>query len=171
MGSTEAAAYDMMRAHHRALTEQFAELVSAVAESAAAGRPAGGAARLAAFLTEHVLPHAVAEEQTIYRAAADHPELAETIIAMTAEHAALSAAARGLAAMTDDTTAAARAAQLGAVFEAHVARENDVVLPALLADPSADLTELMAQMHHHMRAATPAAAEGQPAVTARGAGR
>jgi iron-sulfur cluster repair protein YtfE (RIC family) len=172
---SEAAAYDMMRAHHRALTEQFGELVRAVAESAAAGQPSGGAARLAAFLTEHVLPHALAEEQTIYTAAAEHTELAETIIGMTAEHEALAAAAGNLAGMTDDTAAAAQAAQVGALFAAHVARENDVVLPALLADPDADLAELLTELHQRTRAATPpantAATAGRLAGSAGGAGQ
>ena len=125
-------------------------------------------AGLIAYLAGEVLPHAAAEEKTIYPAAA-RAGLAGTVEEMIAEHVTLSSASARLAAVTDGPAAAGQARQIAALFTAHAARENDVLLPALLDDKSADLAALLEQMHGnaghqqaHDHAAAPAAA-GQAA--------
>ena len=104
-------------------------------------------AGLIAYLAEEVLPHAAAEEKTIYPAAAAHAGLADTVGEMIAEHVTLSAAGARLAALTDGTAAAEQAQQIAGLFAAHASRENDVLLPALLADESVDLAGLLGRMH------------------------
>lgn len=145
MTITGTEAYEAMRTHHRMLSEQLAAHVTAVSE-AAATRPAA-VASLVAYLAEEVLPHATAEEQTIYPAAATHAGLAGIVSAMTAEHKALSAAAERLADLTCSAAAAEQATQIAELFAKHAARENDVLLPALLADRDVDLAALLALMH------------------------
>ena len=148
MTITGTEAYEAMRTHHRMLSEQLAAHVSAVSEAAAAGRPHQAAvAGLVAYLAGEVLPHAAAEEQTIYPAASEHTDLVGTVSAMTAEHKALSAAAERLARLTGGAAAAGQARQIAELFAEHAARENDVLLPALLADHDVDLAALLAQMH------------------------
>jgi hypothetical protein len=137
-----------MLGHHRVLGEQLTERVSAVSAAAAAGRPHDAAvAGLIAYLAGEILPHAAAEEATIYPAAAALDGLAGTVSEMTAEHKVLSEAAGRLAETPSAAGAARLAEELAGLFAGHVAKENDVLLPALLASPDTDLPALLADMH------------------------
>jgi uncharacterized protein (DUF2249 family) len=154
-------AYEAMRTHHRVLSEQLSTRAAAVSEAVTAGRPHQAAvASLVAYLAGEVLPHAAAEEQAIYPAAALHGGLIGTVSEMLAEHHTLSAAAGALTGLADGTTAAGQARQIAELFAAHAARENDVLLPALLADHDVDLAALLAQMHRRAEEAARAAPPG-----------
>ncbi len=149
--TTGTEAYKAIRAHHRTLSEHLAQHVSAVSEAVASGQPHDPAvAGLLAFLDADVLPHALAEEQTIYQAAAAVAGLADLVSLMTGEHKELGAAAGRLADAPDGTAAVGQARQLAELFAVHVSRENDVLLPALLADEETDLVTLLADMHHYV---------------------
>ena len=158
MTITATEAYEAMRTHHRVLGEQLTERADAVSGAVGAGQPHGAAvAGFIAYLAGEVLPHAAAEERTIYPAAAARAELADVLGEMIAEHVTLSAGGARLAALTDGAAAAEQAQQIAGLFAAHAARENDLVLPALLADQSVDLAALLDQMHHDAgHAGTPA---------------
>lgn len=146
-------AYEAMCAHHQVLTEQLSSRVAAVSEAVTAGRPHQAAvARVIAFLAGEVLPHAAAEEETIYPAAAEHAELIGAINEMVTEHTTLSVAAETLAGLADGAAAAERAEQIADIFTVHAARENDVLLRALLA-AEVDLAALLAQMHSSLEEA------------------
>lgn len=149
MAMTVTEAYEEIRAHHRALGEQLAERAEAVSNAVAAGRPhAAAIGGFIAYLAGEVLPHAAAEEKTIYPVAAAHADLVGMVGEMSAEHATLSAAGGRLAVLTDGGAAAGQARQIADMFAAHAAKENDVLLPALLADATVDLVALLAQIHH-----------------------
>jgi uncharacterized protein (DUF2249 family) len=156
-------AYEAMREHHKRLGKELAGRADAVSGDVAAGRPYGAAvAGLVAYLAEEVLPHAAAEEKTIYPAAA-RAGLASTVAEMTAEHVTLSALGAQIATLPGGEAAAGQAQQIAGLFTAHAARENDVLLPALLADKSADLPGLLAQLHDSTgHDETPVPAAGQP---------
>ena len=146
---TATEAYETMLEHHKRLGEGLAGRADAVSGAVAAGKPYGAAvAGLVAYLAEEVLPHAAAEEKTIYLAAAQ-AGLASTVGEMIAEHVTLSALGARVTTLTDGEAAAGQAQQIAGLFTAHAARENDVLLPALLADKSVDLAGLLAQMHDH----------------------
>jgi uncharacterized protein (DUF2249 family) len=82
---------------------------------------------------------------------------------MTAEHVTLSALGAQIATLPGGEAAAGQAQQIAGLFTAHAARENDVLLPALLADKSADLPGLLAQLHDSTgHDETPVPAAGQP---------
>lgn len=146
--NTATEAREAILAHHRLLSENLGQHVAAVSQAASGDQPYEPAvAGLVAYLAQEVLPHALAEEETIYRAAV-RAGLAGTVSEMTGEHREITAMAERLASLPGASAAAAQALQLAGLFERHVSRENDVLLPALLADQDTDLAALLAGLHH-----------------------
>lgn len=147
---TEVEAFQSMVAHHRRLEEGLTARAAAVV-AAAEGDGASyrqPVATLVAFMAEEVLPHARAEERTIYQVAATHPGRYGLVREMVAEHRALAAAVERLATVTDGPAAARQARQLATSFVAHVTKENDALLPPLLADDQVDLARVLEELHH-----------------------
>jgi uncharacterized protein YeaO (DUF488 family)/iron-sulfur cluster repair protein YtfE (RIC family) len=148
MAMTAAQACETMRAHHRALREQLAARAGAVSGAVASGGPYEAAVgRFIAYLAGMVLPHAAAEEKTIYPLAEGHAELAAMIGEMTAEHITLSAAGSRLAVLTDGRAAAGQAMQIAELFATHATKENDVLFPVLLKHGSPDLASALGRLH------------------------
>jgi iron-sulfur cluster repair protein YtfE (RIC family) len=104
-------------------------------------------AELVAYLAQEVLPHAVAEERTIYQAAATKADLAQTVAGMVDEHRQLGSLTERLATAGDGVAAVAAATAIGTLFAGHVVKENELLLPALAADTEADLAGLLVEMH------------------------
>jgi len=156
MAVTEAEAYAAMLARRKALDEGLKERADAVLAAVTSARPYEMAvADVITYLAEEVLPHATAEEKAIYPAAAKHADIGE----MTTEHVFLSVASSRLAALTDGPAAVEQARQIADLFSAHAAKENEVLLSALLADESVDLASLLGEMHRYTEhASTPAPA-------------
>lgn len=146
MTITENEAQQTMLAHHRALGEAVSSRVAQVKEAASEDRVGPATAELVAFLAEEVLPHATAEERTIYQAARALPGLAETVAGMIDEHRQLVTSVERLARAADGTGAAAEAEAIGSLFTSHVAKENEFLLRPLAADPSVDLAAILIQM-------------------------
>ncbi|MGH9083191.1 MAG: DUF2249 domain-containing protein, partial [Acidimicrobiales bacterium] len=154
MTITENEAFEAMLAHHAVLNDQVARRVAAVGTAVTAGDSHGpAAAELVAYLAGDVLPHALAEEHTIYQKAAARPDLAAEVAEMVEEHRRLASSAERLATAPDGSGAAAEAEAIGTLFAAHVAKENEVVLPPLAADDTVDLAALLVQMHRLTEAA------------------
>ena len=144
---TASEAYEAILEHHERLGEQLAARADVVSGAVADGQPYGAAvAGLVAYLAEEVLPHAAAEEKTIYPAAT-RAGLAGTVEEMVAEHVTLSALGARVASLTDGKAVAEQAQEVARLFTVHAARENNLLLPALLADTSVDLAGLLARMH------------------------
>lgn len=166
MTITDTEALDTIRSHHRVLEQELSSRITALDRAVTDGRGHEQAsAALVTYLADEVLPHAEAEEQTLYRAAAASAGLADMVNEMITEHRALSLAAEQFASAPDATAAAQQARQIGALFAAHVTRENEVLLPALADDSEAGLTELLGEMHRRTAAARQATqAAGTPAT-------
>jgi hypothetical protein len=98
------------------------------------------------YLTGEILPHAQAEERTLYPAAAAQPRGSELVRTLTAEHRELEYLAGRLQPGADGTDAAAVSEWIATLFAGHVAKENDLLLPALTGS-GADLATLLADMH------------------------
>lgn len=98
------------------------------------------------YLTGHILPHAEAEERTLYPAAAVQARGSELVRTLTAEHRELAYLAGRLQPGADGTEAATISEWIATLFAGHVAKENDLLLPAL-AGSGADLAALLADMH------------------------
>ncbi len=147
-------AFEAMLAHHAALAEGVARRVAAL-RTVAGGQDhyEAAAAELVAYLAKEVLPHAMAEERTLYQAAAAKEDLAGTVAGMIDEHRELASLVERLATASAGTAAAAEAGAIGALFATHVAKENELVLPPLAADTGVDLPGLLIQMHRLTEAA------------------
>lgn len=146
--SSSARALEAMLVHHAALADGVARRVAALRSAVDAG--AGhqtASAELVAYLAGDVLAHALAEEHTIYPAAAAEEELAAPVAGMIEEHRQLASLVEDLAVASDGPRAVSEADAIAALFEGHVRQENEIVLPRLAADNSADLPGLLADMH------------------------
>ena len=148
MAITDAEAFEAMLAHHRTLQDQVARRVATLRQVVGSGSSAEPAvAELVAYVADEVLPHAIAEEHSVYEAAGGLPGLAGTVPEMTAEHRQLAALVEALANSPSPSTAAEVAVSIDTLFAAHVAKENDLLLRPLQADGTVSLSELLVQMH------------------------
>jgi len=146
----DAAAVEAVREHHAELagrlaahTEHLLRMVAA-ADSAAFGQARAAAAD---FCTEQLLPHAAAEEAALYPAAGALPQTKLLVEAMIAEHRVLERLVHDLGEATEPPRVAAAAQALRVLFDTHLAKENDLILPAVAADPTVSLTGILAGMH------------------------
>lgn len=134
----------MMVTHHDELRAQLRRGADDLA--AAAGTAVGEARdRLHAFIAGEVIPHALAEEDAIYRAGSEVETLAPLVAGMIMEHHALLELA-GRIERDDPDAAPSAAAAFVALFEVHVRKENEILLPGLLA-AGTDPARLLATMH------------------------
>jgi uncharacterized protein (DUF2249 family) len=101
---------------------------------------------LVLYMLEEVLPHAQAEERTLYAVGSGMPRTALLVAAMIDEHRRLEALVNELARARTAATCAGAALALRSLFEAHLAKENDQLIP-VLAEEGVDLARLLEGMH------------------------
>ncbi len=160
-------AAEAIRAHHAQMAGALTVAVAAVLAGAEHDAPAetrSAAADLAAWCERELLPHAAAEEHTLYGAARSRPESRLLVAAMSAEHEVLTGLVRELASTkTSPAAATAAAGALQAVFDSHLAKENDLLVPLLESAPDVSLSDLLEQMHHSLSGAADDRAVSSPA--------
>jgi iron-sulfur cluster repair protein YtfE (RIC family) len=121
--------------------------VDALIEAARGGAPHAAAQQhVLAYLEGELLPHAAAEEGALYPAA-DTGLAALLVRSMRDEHRNLIAHVEELGRAGDGVSAATLAAAIRALFESHLHKENDLLVPALVADAGVSISELLAGMH------------------------
>ncbi|TMR90692.1 DUF2249 domain-containing protein [Nonomuraea basaltis] len=136
-----------IRAHHDHLGRTMSDHAVTIARSIdRLTSPAARQAVLAAFCADEVLPHAAAEEETLYAAAADFLATELLVRAMRDEHDSLRVLAADLATATTPGEIVSASSALNALFQAHLEKENDVLLPALAAH-GIDLASLLGDTH------------------------
>ena len=91
-----------------------------------------------------MLPHARAEERTLYRAARRDPGASLLVQALISEHRDLASRAATLGEPAQPAAIAAQAAAISALFASHAAKEDSLLLPALERS-GADLAALLAR--------------------------
>ena len=171
-------AAEAVRGHHAKMSDALALQAEALAAAARAGRRAeADLARddLVRWCRAELVPHALAEESTMYAVAGQLAPARLLIEAMLAEHRALTGLVDELAAATDPVSAATLARALQALFEVHLAKEEEQVLPLLVAAPTISVAGLLGGMHELIGAAAPdavptAAAPGGSAAVDHGCG-
>ncbi|MBS2966257.1 hemerythrin domain-containing protein [Actinocrinis puniceicyclus] len=134
--------------HHEQLTGELNERVQALLTAARAGGDLEAArGELIGFLDSSLMPHASAEERTLYTAAHALPQGRLLVEAMTAEHRALADRVAALRHLRERIELAASAAEIRALFAVHLYKENELLLP-LLVGAGADLPALLHDTHH-----------------------
>jgi uncharacterized protein (DUF2249 family) len=132
---------------HRALATGLSLRAADVREAALAHRQCRCAVDdLVNYAAEQVLPYAAAEEATVYVAARAHHELAGAAAGMVSDHEYLASMLSRLTAATSTTAVLDGAGGLVAVFTSHVAKEETLVLPRLLAERDVDPAKFVARM-------------------------
>lgn len=122
---------DAIRSHHRRLAAELHELTGAVVAAAGSDGWRGSLDRLGEWYRTELIPHAIAEEAKLYAAGADRPATALLVRGMTDEHRQLVALVAELALSRDALHACTTAVAAQQLFIGHVAKENDLLLPAL----------------------------------------
>ena len=103
------------------------------------------------YVVGQILPHAKAEERTLWQAAGAQARDRALVGALTAEHHALAYLAGRLRPGTGGAEAAKVSEWIATLFAGHVAKVNDLLLPAL-ARSGADLAALLAEMRRPLPA-------------------
>jgi uncharacterized protein (DUF2249 family) len=132
-------------------------------EDAAGAGAAEARGDLVAFCLRDLVPHALAEETTLYAAAAAAPELRLLVAAMIDEHRNIVTLVDALSSDLSPVRAAAAGRALLTLFEVHLLKENDLLVPRLAADPGVSLEVLLAAMHEKVAASTVSADVPAPA--------
>ncbi len=146
-----AQAIERIRRHHAVLLEGLREPSEALLADVAAGRAGEEARReMAAFLADEIVPHAEAEEATIYRRGLSVAELVPLLRAMIAEHGRLRQLAGDLEAESDPARAAAIGYAITELFSVHADKENDLLLPRLAEEPDVSVHDLLGDMHQRL---------------------
>ncbi|MEV4138802.1 DUF2249 domain-containing protein [Dactylosporangium sp. NPDC049742] len=145
--SQNVAAARAVVSHHGELAATLTGLVAKVLEAAEAGRVGRHREDLAAWLHAELLPHAYAEEASLYPVAAGLPGGGLLVEGMLGEHRAIAALVAELEEAASPVAAAGAARALLAVFTGHLAKENELVLPLLVNAPDVDLAGLLDGMH------------------------
>jgi uncharacterized protein (DUF2249 family) len=146
----DAAALETIRQHHAELAGRLAAHVGVLmsAPSALDGTsPAQARAATLQFAMGELLPHAAAEERAIYSVAARSEPLRLLVEAMAGEHRVLERLVLDLGSAADPVRAAAIGWALRVLFDTHLEKENELLLPALATDPTVSLAELLVRMH------------------------
>ncbi|MDO8147487.1 DUF2249 domain-containing protein [Isoptericola sp. b515] len=169
----DARAAAAVEAHHAEMSGALATLTEALLDAAARSELAAAdraREQLSAWCSEELLPHAAAEEEALYPAAGATTAGRLLVEAMLAEHrliASLVGAVRDGGADGDGgagrgaglVRAAATATALRTVFESHLSKENEQILPLLVQSPGVSVAELLAGMHEILGGPAAAAAD------------
>ncbi|NKQ52443.1 hemerythrin domain-containing protein [Amycolatopsis sp. K13G38] len=132
--------------HHAVLRRGLEQRVGALCATAERDAPYDETlTALRGYLATEIMPHAEAEERTLYAAAVTQARGSELVRGLTAEHRELAGLADRLGTGGGGETVAAVAESIATLFASHVAKENDLLLPAL-TDSGADLASLLAEM-------------------------
>ncbi len=129
-------------AEMREVLDHWAGVLGATADGGIPVRPVRNLLR--AFLVDEVLPHARAEERTLYRAARRDPDAGLLVQALIGDHHALVSRAAALGDPAPPAAVAAEAAAISALFASHADKEDALLLPALERS-GADLAALVAR--------------------------
>ena len=128
---TSERALDELRAHHRRLAARLGDLAGAVIEAAADGDASTECVALFSWYRSDVLPHFKAEEAAVYVRGREREGTALLVQGLLDDHARMRSLFADLYAVTDPAEAAAAAGAVRAAFEGHLAKEDDLLLPAL----------------------------------------
>jgi uncharacterized protein (DUF2249 family) len=159
-------AAEAVEQHHAQMAGTLAVRVEALVAAAAAGdrtRAEDARAVLVSWCEQDLVPHALAEERTMYPAARAKLEGKLLVEGMLEEHKTITGLVQLLASSTDPVRAASAAKALQVVFDDHLSKENELVLPLLVAAPDVSVADLLGGMHELLGGGEHAEHEGRSA--------
>jgi uncharacterized protein (DUF2249 family)/iron-sulfur cluster repair protein YtfE (RIC family) len=148
--AADAEAVEAVKNHHAQLAGALALRVEALVDAATRGDlPGAGAATdaLVLWCQGELVPHALAEEQAMYPRAHQDPRARMLVDAMLTEHRDLLAVVEAIGQATGPVRAAANAQGLRLMFDSHLVKENEQILPLLAQSNEVSLAEILAGMH------------------------
>lgn len=163
--AADAAAAEAVEKHHAQLAGALALRVEALVDAAAHGDRADAVdaqRQLVSWARGELVPHALAEENAMYPAAQRKPEGRLLVEGMLAEHTVITGLVSEVEAVTDPVRAATAARALQVVFDSHLAKENELVLPLLVAAADVSVAQLLEGMHELLGGEAHEHAHGEP---------
>lgn len=153
--AADAEAVEAITSHHAQLAGQLAVLTDAMVSAVERGadfEPVRAASLV--FLAGELLPHTAAVEERLYPAATRTERARPLIESMIAAHRVIGSLVDGI--RTEPPVRAAGSGQaLRVLFDAHLADENERILPIVAADPEVSLIEVTDGMHELLGYAHP----------------
>jgi uncharacterized protein (DUF2249 family) len=148
--AADAQAVEAVTNHHAHLAGALGVQVDTLLDAATRGDlPAARAASgtLVLWCDAELIPHALAEEQAMYPHA--HQDLRARLLVdgMLAEHRHLVALVETIRQSDHPVRAAANAQALRSLFESHLVKENEQILPLLAASSEVSLAVILDGMH------------------------
>lgn len=139
--------------HHAVLRRGLERRVGTLCDAVENGVPHEQALMvLCKYLTEEVLPHAEAEERTLYLAATADTRGSDLVRTLADEHSELAYLVDRLRSGVDGSDATTMAEWIATLFASHAAKENDLLLP-LLSSSEPSLATLLSDTHRPHAAA------------------
>jgi len=157
--AADARAVEAVKNHHAQLAGALALQVEALVDAAARGDlPGAGAATdgLVRWCNGELVPHALAEEQAMYPSAHDDPRARMLVDVMLTEHRDILGLVEAIEQATGPVRAAANAQALRSLFDSHLVKENEQILPLLAESGEVSLAELLGDMHELLGGQDPA---------------
>ncbi|NMM25152.1 MAG: DUF2249 domain-containing protein [Phycicoccus sp.] len=148
--AADAQAVDAVKDHHAQLAGALAVQVESLVDAASRGDLPGAAAAAEALVRwcqAELIPHALAEEQAMYPKAHEDPRARLLVDAMLAEHRDLVELVEAIRNATGPVRAAASAQALKTLFDSHLVKENDQILPLLAGSSEVSLADILGGMH------------------------
>jgi uncharacterized protein (DUF2249 family)/iron-sulfur cluster repair protein YtfE (RIC family) len=146
----DAEAVEAVIQHHAQLAGALARHVEKLINSAIGGdEHAAEKARMGLihWCDNELIPHALAEEISMYPLAHEDSGARLLVDAMVEEHRGILALIEQIRTVSHPVLAAARAKALGALFDSHLVKENEQILPLLAASKDISLAEVLEGMH------------------------
>lgn len=134
-----------MRRHHAIMVQHLEDLVGYLEKADTAWQTTRD--RVAGYLVSNVLPHAAAEESTIYRVGTALESLTKLIESMLFEHAVIRDLAKSLEGSRTQGQALTLAASAAKLFEVHAEKENRFIIATLEPRADVDLEAVLGDMH------------------------
>lgn len=148
--AADAEAVEAVKNHHAQLAGALAVQVESLVDAAARGDLlAAGAASsdLVRWCDAELVPHALAEEQAMYPTAHEDLRARLLVDAMLAEHRDLVALVDAVRQAAGPVRAAANAQALRSLFDSHLVKENEQILPLLAESSEVSLAGILDGMH------------------------
>lgn len=146
----DAQAVEAVMEHHAELAGALGRHIEKLLNTAISGDLHASEKAKDALLTwceTELIPHALAEETSMYPKAHEDPSARLLVDAMIAEHRDIVALIQRIRAAAHPVLVAAKAKALGALFESHLAKENEQILPLLAASKDVSLAQILGGMH------------------------